>query len=440
MEVTLQQILSAREERVRRQQQLLGQYKTSLLCFTMNIAGPVKTSPLIARGFREGLSLLDSRLPGEAVLYRQTALEATGCVAFYAVAMPAPELKALCTAIEESHPLGRLFDMDVLDADGTKLEREGTRGCIVCGAPGRGCAARRLHSVAQLQETTNRILNTYFAEADRQRIAAAATRSLLDEVDTTPKPGLVDRRNSGSHTDMTLTHFYASAKALQPYFAECVTLGQETAACLPEETFQLLRRAGLQAEATMYKATGGVNTHKGAIYTLGILCGSMGRLWTGETPIAKIDAVLEECAKLVGTSAQADLAAAEGKTAGEQLFLQYGMQGIRGEVAQGLPSVRDIGLPRLEAALAQGYSHNDAGVYALLHLITSVEDTNLYHRGGPEGAAWAKEAVQTLLTAEPYPGMAQVEVLDDAFIARKLSPGGCADLLAVAYFLHSLRS
>ena len=71
----------------------------------------------------------------------------------------------------------------------------------------------------------------------------------------------------------------------------------------------------------------------------------------------------------------------------------------------------------------------------LLHLIAGTEDTNLYHRGGPEGAQWAASEAQKLL---PYPSNAQLEELDDAFIARNLSPGGCADLLAATYFLHSL--
>ena len=80
----------------------------------------------------------------------------------------------------------------------------------------------------------------------------------------------------------------------------------------------------------------------------------------------------------------------------------------------------------------------DAGVVALLHLIANVEDTNLHHRGGEDGAAWAAEAARELLKVSPYPQSQQLEALDDSFIARNLSPGGCADLLAVTYFLHSL--
>lgn len=404
----------------------------------MNIAGPVKTTPLIERGFYAGLELLDSRLPKETLLFREIRILPTGCEANYAVSIPAPKLKSLCTKIEDTHPLGRLFDMDVINTDGTKSERENQRGCIVCGAAGRSCAARRLHSVEKLQTVTSQMLMQYFRNRDREKIASSAMYSLIDEVHTTPKPGLVDRRNNGSHNDMDVRLFESSARALQPYFKRCVQIGQDTARRPPEETFPLLRDAGLQAEKAMLQATGGINTHKGAIYTLGILCGSVGRLWSAEKPIADRAEILAECARIVHTSVQKDLASAKGKTAGEQLYLQQGIRGIRGEVADGLPSVRNIGLPRFQQFLADGFSENDAGAYTLLHLIANVADTNLYKRGGEAGAQWAAKAASELLSVAQHPAIRQIEALDDRFIARNLSPGGCADLLAVTYFLWKL--
>ncbi|MBE6944273.1 MAG: triphosphoribosyl-dephospho-CoA synthase CitG [Ruminococcaceae bacterium] len=438
MEVSLRDILNAREARVRRQQALLTEYRAPLLCFTMNIAGPVKTTPLIQRGFRTGLALLDSHLPQEKILFREVRTLPTGWEAYYVVSAPALALKSVCTDMEEKHPLGRLFDMDVINTDGTKLEREKQRGCIVCGATGRGCAASRAHSVEQLQTVTMDILTQYFRSRDSEQFASIAVQSLIDEVHTTPKPGLVDRRNNGSHKDMDVRLFEISARALQPYFKRCVQIGQETAHRPSEETFPLLRDAGLKAEKTMFSATGGINTHKGAIYTLGILCGSVGRLWSADKPIADSGEILAECVRIAHTFVQKDFASAKGKTAGERLYLQQGMRGIRGEIAEGLPSVRNIGLPCFRQFLADGFSENDAGVYTLLHLIANVADTNLYKRGGEAGAQWAAKATSELLSASRYPAIQQIEALDDGFIARNLSPGGCADLLAATYFLHKL--
>ena len=438
MEVSLHDILNARETRVQYQQSLLAEYRAPLICFTMNIAGPVKTSPLIERGFRAGLEALESRLPREKLLFREIRILPTGCEAYYAISVPALALKSFCADVEEKHPIGRLFDMDVIDDDGTKLERKKQRGCIVCGATGRFCAASRAHSVEQLQTVTQSLLTRYLRSRDREQVASLAVQSLIDEVHTTPKPGLVDRRNNGSHKDMDIRLFERSAHTLQPYFERCVQIGQDTAHRSPEETFPLLRDAGLQAEKAMLQATNGVNTHKGAIYTLGILCGSVGRLWPAEKPIPDSNDILTECANIVRTSVPADLASAKGKTAGEQLYLKYGIRGIRGEIAEGLPSVRNISLPRFQQFLADGFSENDAGVYTLLHLIANVADTNLYKRGGEAGAQWATKAASALLSAEQHPAIRQIEALDDGFIARDLSPGGCADLLAATYFLQKL--
>lgn len=432
-EVTLQDILLAREQRVAKQQQLLKQYHCPLVSFTMNIAGPVKTSPLIERGFRVGLKQLESL--GAAIVAQEILYEDTGCEGYFAVDMDAAALKAVCTKIEEDTSLGRLFDTDVLDVDGKKLDRPTQRGCIVCGKPGRGCAAGRVHSVAELQAATNKILREHFRSADSCTIAKLAMQSLIDEVHTTPKPGLVDKQNTGSHKDMDLTAFVASAHALGPYFAKCVAIGQDTAAKPPEETFRLLRQAGLDAEKAMYNATGGVNTHKGAIFTLGITCGSIGRLWSAEAPVPALTLLLKECAA-VGQAAMADFAKMDGATAGQKLYLQKGLQGIRGEVAKGLPSVIHIALPALEEGIAKGLSRNDAAACALIQLIAQVEDSNLYHRGGEAGAAFAKEAAKALGN---FPRKAQIEALDDAFMEKNLSPGGCADLLAATLFLHKLK-
>ncbi len=449
-EVTLPEVLEARERRVARQRELLARYGGPLISFTMNIAGPVKDTPLIRRGFGAGCRQLRRALEsaGVPVLYWQEETAVTGCQLWCAAAGEPLAVKRLCAAIEDGSELGRLFDMDVLTADGIKLDRSavggGDRGCIVCGAPGRGCASRRVHSVPELQAATRRILEDHFAAADGAELAALATKALTDEVNTTPKPGLVDRANSGSHRDMDLRTFEASIAALAPYWEACVRIGRETADLPPEDTFARLRIAGKRAEGEMLRATGGVNTHKGAVFTLGAVCGALGRLWRPEGPCRDVKRILAECAA-VTRSVSADWAAAEALpdeelTAGQRLYRRYGLPGIRGEAAAGLPGVGETALPALEAALAAGKSRNDAGAVALLHLIARGTDTNMIARGGPETAAAAAAEAKALLERSPMPAMGEIAALDESFIARNLSPGGCADLLAVTYFLHDLRT
>ena len=436
-EITLMQILQAREDRVCKQQALLAAYGTSIVCFTMNIAGPVKTSPLIERAFRQGLYFLQERIAPKYILTQQTQFPATGPLALLAVDMPAEELKSICVQIENTPHIGRLFDIDVIDKDGNKLSRTDERGCFVCGAAGRACAARRVHSLAELSFAVQTRIVSYFQEADRKKVAALAVDALISEVQTTPKPGLVDRRNNGSHTDMDIDLFIKSAHALESYFYSCVKIGQETCHKTPQETFSLLRLAGIEAEKTMFEATNGINTHKGAIFSIGTICGAYGRLYRPEQTRADICAILAHCGVMTAEAMQSDFANADSSTAGMCLYKQYNLTGIRGEVACGFASVREIGLPAYNKALCDGHSQNDAAVMVLLALIAGVKDTNLYHRGGQDGADFAASQAKLLLKGGTL-SMADVEALDDMFIAKNLSPGGCADLLAVTLFLHTL--
>ena len=445
--VTLEQVLEARDARVERQNALLKRYSSPVISFCMNIPGPVKDTPLIRRAFLVGRDALSGAMDRELfrVLKAEERLADTGCEYLCAVKGDALAVKRLCVQIEDANALGRLFDMDVLMPDGTKLERDavegGERNCIVCGARGRGCASRRVHSVEELQAAARRIMTEHFRSADRMDIAEKVTQALLEEVYTTPKPGLVDRSNNGSHSDMTVETFERSAKALRPYWASCVEIGQDTAHLPPEQTFEQLRQPGKKAERDMFAATGGVNTHKGAIFTLGVLCGALGRLWRPEAICRDVERITHECSVMTKAAMRAELDALTPETAhttGEKVFLERGLRGVRGEVSDGLLSVKNIALPMIHDAMEAGYNRNRAGVYALLALIARGRDTNMIARGGRERAAVASKWAEELLYHCSFPPLTAVEVLNRKFVAENLSPGGCADLLSAAYLLDSL--
>lgn len=443
--VTLMDILDARDRRAARQQQFLAAYGCPLLSFTMNIPGPMKNSPLIRRAFAVGMERLQAALKGAGLtpLSPEVLDKPTGCEYLCAVAGDPKAIKALCEAIEDGSPLGRLFDMDVLDETGQKLSRSEERGCLVCGAPGRGCASRRLHSVEELQQATEKRILEGLLAADGARIGALVTQALLDEVDTTPKPGLVDKNNSGAHGDMTRQTFYDSAAALADYWPDCFHTGGETASLPPEETFTRLRVRGLDAEKAMRQATGGVNTHKGAIFLLGILCGALGRLWRPARPVASPKEVCGESRRMVSAALNAEWAVLTENppahpTAGERLYLQYGIKGARGEAESGFVRVLQTSLPVLEKELSKGNSRNEGAVAALLALIAQDADTNMIHRGGIDLAQRMSRETALRLANDPDGYMQLAAELDEAFIAQNLSPGGCADLLSVTLFFHDL--
>lgn len=404
-EITLQEVLCARDLRAASQRRLLAAYGLPLLGFTMNIAGPVKRSRLGDFAFWEGLEALRRQLGGR-VLHQEVTDRRTGLEALLVCSLPAEELKALAMDLESGSPSGRLCDMDVIAPDGGKLSRPAPRTCLVCGGPAAPCARSRAHGLPAVQEAARALLEDFAA----QRLAELAVQALLEEVDQTPKPGLVDRNNRGSHQDMDRDLFHRSARSLLPYFRRAVTLGLERADCMGP-----LQAAGLAAERVMLAETGGVNTHRGAVYAFGLILAAMGsRLARGGDVFAGAAAL-----------AESGLPPAAGSH-GQQARQRYGAPGARGEALAGFPHARHAW-----AALARP-GGRDA---ALLTLLAEVEDTNLLHRGGPEGLALVQSRARSILAASPSAYGEGLLDLDRACIARNLSPGGSADLLALALFL-----
>lgn len=402
--VTLEQVLEAREERARRQALALECFGRPLVSFTMNIPGPVKNTALVRFAFRAALARLEERL-GEP-LCRQVLYPDTGCEALLAYDRPAEALKALCLTLEEESEVGRLYDLDVLDTAGQKLSRGRQRACLICGGPAGICARSRAHGLLALEERTRALLLAFAAE----HLGELAEEALLSEAEFTPKPGLVDRRGSGAHRDMDLPLFRRSARALRPHLRRFAQLG--LCAAGPET----LRQAGCQAERAMLAATGGVNTHKGAIYSLALLLSAAGEV------LCRGGQVLPAAARTAGA-----LPPPEG-THGSAVRRQYGVGGVREEAAAGFPTLRGCC-----AALER-----EGPLTALLWSMAHLEDTTLYHRGGAEGAACVRCAAGEILAAPAPRREALALDLDRTLVRRDLSPGGSADLLALALFLRAL--
>ena len=314
--VEVADVLRARDARVERQDRMRRETGLPLISFTMNIAGPVKRDAWIERAFLEGVARIEWALAKRDtdVKQRERTLAFTGCEQLWAVDAPAQELKARMCALEEADALGRLFDIDVIDADGRKLERALERRCLICGGPVRACARSRTHSARELSERAHEIIFAFLNEKRASEIGELAHRALIREANVTPKPGLVDRENSGAHRDMDLKLFHASADALRPWFADCARIGLAMRDAAPEQVFARLRKRGIEAEKAMYAATGGVNTHKGALFSLGILC--CAAAMAGET--ATTPEVLECAAALAKPSLEdlTHLRPGEGRTGG----------------------------------------------------------------------------------------------------------------------------
>jgi triphosphoribosyl-dephospho-CoA synthase len=258
-------------------------------------------------------------------------------------------------------------------------------------------------------------------------IAARAVDALLLEVATWPKPGLVSHVDHGSHRDMDAALLERSARSLAPYFEQLAIAGGRRA------DLRALRCIGLAAESAMMQVTAGVNTHRGAIFGLGLLCAAAG--------MADGSSLDEELGGIVRRhwGAQIGTPDAHLRTHGAQVFHRYGTGGARREAASGFPMLYQIGWPALRVgrALAAG-DEEAARVHVLFALMASLEDTNLLHRGGPEGLLFARALAADFIDAG---GVAQRDWRQQALrahrlmVARRLSPGGSADLLAMTLFV-----
>ena len=204
--------------------------------------------------------------------------------------------------------------------------------------------------------------------------------------------------------------------------------------------FERLRFAGQGAEAAMLRATGGVNTHKGLIFSMGILCGALGAAIAADGPVPTRDRVLDISREL-GQCALADLQAegSDADTSGLRCYRQYRITGARGVAAVGFQPVLTVGLPALRRWTEAGLALSDAAALTLLALIAGTEDTNMIHRGGLARARQCRvEAEELYRRATPENFRALLNDLDQQYIQEHLSPGGCADLLALSLMLFFL--
>ncbi|MDQ0222171.1 triphosphoribosyl-dephospho-CoA synthase [Streptococcus moroccensis] len=277
-------------------------------------------------------------------------------------------------------------------------------------------------------------------------IVTMAVKSLLYEVSLSPKPGLVDRFNTGAHHDMDLTLFIDSSLSLIPYFEAYLEAGNRHHGPLPL-LFDRARVIGVDAEKGMFEATNGTNTHKGANFSFALVLVALG-YYRGQTEkrglLTATDSqkVLTLIKEMCHDCVMADFASIDQTkklSYGEKLYCEYGLTGIRGEAASGYQTLQDLLLPALRGYITQ-FGQEEAFLRALVLLMSEVEDGNIIHRGGIKAWETIKEecltvTVQNLATEEFYQWLTDY---DQELIKRHLSPGGSADLLALGYFFMQL--
>jgi len=260
------------------------------------------------------------------------------------------------------------------------------------------------------------------------RLADLAVDALIDEADLSPKPALVDRRGNGAHTDLHLGLMHASALALWPAFKEMAEAALEIGE-VGVPLREAIGRIGREGEQAMLVTTNGVNTHRGAIWALGLLV----------TAAALQPKSIALCAARLALLD--DRYAPTPLSHGAQVAQRYGARGAREEAQLGFPSVLQRGLPQLQKSRANGHGEQNARLDALLAIMTELADTCVLYRAGEPGLHAMQAGAQAVLDAggsASLSGRRRLHELDQQLIALNASPGGAADLLAATLLLDRI--
>lgn len=276
----------------------------------------------------------------------------------------------------------------------------------------------------------------------KELIGNVATKALIAEVSTTPKPGLVDCISNGAHKDMDYQMFLDSAWAISIYFKKMAETGFLWDATLPE-LFQEIRKVGLQAEKAMFQATHGVNTHKGLIFSAGIVSAASAYVYR-KMGRFHVPAIFQVCSAMTYDVLNKDFERIDSrnpKTNGERLYTLYGIKGIRGEVQNGFPSIQYLALPSMNKFVERNKNQNESNLQVLFLLMAHVNDTNVLSRHNYETLNFVKETAKKVLAlggAFTKTGRKAILELDAIFVQKNISSGGCADLLAITIMINSL--
>lgn len=266
-------------------------------------------------------------------------------------------------------------------------------------------------------------------------LADLAVDALIDEADLSPKPGLVDKRGSGAHSDLHLGLMHASALSLWPCFK-----AMAEAALAEGEVNQVLREAlgriGREGEQEMLCITGGVNTHRGAIWALGLLCAAAA-LDSGQLAASPVVIRAARIALLTDRALPASR-----DSHGAEVCRRYGVHGAREEAQLAFPAVIHHALPQLARSRAAGAGERSARLDALLAIMSQLSDTCVLYRAGLEGLRCMQSGARAVLDVGGVASLAgrrRLRELEHDMLRMRASPGGAADLLAASLFLDRLQ-
>ncbi len=349
------------------------------------------------------------------------------------------EVKQICEAFEESHPLGRFVDVDLNDENGDTISSGKSKLCFFCHArPAAECRRRNSHDTGQVRSFMFEKMAEYCLQQRENelvtRISILATRAILREISLTPKPGLVDKFSNGSHSDMSYQTFIDSSAAISGWFGEMIRAGFHYHEADLSRALPVIRDIGLRMESAMFGVTKNVNTQKGIIFLFGLSLFACGKIYSQAErfePDLFRTIIKDICKDMVSK----ELGSFETASShGEKMYHQYGLSGARGEAESGFNTVFEYGLPRLEST---SEVDDNRLIKCFLAIASRNNDTNVVFRSDPEVLAAFQESCRIAL--EDFNDVNYSRVIEFCK-TENISPGGSADLLAVTILVWLIRS
>ena len=438
----INKFLQDREDRVFFQQNLISKYNLPLLTVRTNYPGENKRE-LIADNIAQIISSEIEIIFNKKIIHKDIIENLEGKIYLFIIDDNLKNIKLESISLEENHILGRCVDIDVYDIDGNGLSRSlfnlGKRKCMLCNELAFICGRTMKHSHSEIKEfITNQYIKYQEFLKKQEKIASIlsdiALEAMIYEVSSYPSFGLVSPLTQGAHNDMDFFTFLDSSFAIKDGLKSMAKIAYSS---IPLDiAFKHLREIGKKTEKNMFVATNNINTHKGMIFLLGVVVSATARALYEQKEFCDIQDIIKNMTKDILKDFE-NIDINKALTHGEKLFLKYGFTGIRGEIKNGLEVVFNGSIKVFKETLEKTNSTNLASVQTLIFLMGKVMDSTIVYRHDFETLESVKQEMQNLYNNGGIFIQNRDSILSEIekrYIANRISPGGCADLLAITIF------
>lgn len=442
------EFLFDRDKRVFYQESLLKENKDkTLVTIRINYPGIEKsnyiTDNIVNTIYNEILTYY-----GKFIVFEDKYKNKEGIVAHFLFDLDFVNVKKEMINVEEEHILGRCLDIDVYTLKNDKvigISRSDLfkkpRRCFICDLDAKICSRAQTHTIDEIKNYFE-VVYKNFKDSQKKtdslayEVSQMALKAMISEVSTFPSFGLVSPISSGAHKDMDYYTFLNSAVAITPFLKKMFEVGYSYYS--PEYIFDAIRDIGKECEDKMFEATNNINTHKGMIFLMGISMAAIGKALYENKEFYQIQDIIKSMVKNILDDFK-ELHKKEKLTHGERLYLEYGFTGIRGQVQDGLSVLFDN---IIDNYINSDLKENDLYTQILIELMARVEDSTVVYRHDISTLRKVQSDAKDLLNMGGIfteEGRQKCHHLEDLYIKENISPGGCADLLAISILLIDVK-